>query len=135
MKTPGSSVTLRSFKTEMDAHLAMGKLASEGIRASVHRFSRYRAMAGGGYQLKVPQEDLHRARAILGAITQDVDMDEYVSDDDDSYVRCPQCGSVNVTTAPLRGTALGLAIASAGVALLFLKRERSCRKCGHAWLG
>ena len=130
----GGNPTVRSFKSETEAHLARSKLASMGIEATVHRFSRYRAVASGGYLLKVRPSDLSRARGILKKLDRDVDMDEYVSSDDESYARCPQCHSVNVTVEPLSGKLLALTVLFAGIPLFFLKRDRRCRKCGHTWM-
>lgn len=126
-------VTLRSFSSEMEACLAQSKLASEGIAATVHRFSRYRAMAKGGWLLKVDAQSLGRARGILRHLDREIDMDEYVDVDDDSYRRCPVCHSVNVVVKPLERCMAIWAALSLGVLLLFLERDWSCRKCGHAW--
>jgi hypothetical protein len=120
----------------MDAHLAQSKLASEGIHSTVHRFSRYRAIAGGGYLLKVPLPDLAHAKEILKKIaSKEIDMDEYVDKDDDSYARCPKCKTVNVDTAPLTRGELIVACAGLGVPMLFIKRDHSCRRCKHTWKG
>jgi len=126
--------TVKSFKGEMEAHLARSKLESVGISATVNRFSRYRAMAGGGYILKVHPKDLKRARAVLGKIDREIDMDEYVSSDDGTYRRCPKCDSVNIEVKRLAGEKLCMAIFLIGIPLLFMKREYTCRKCGHGWV-
>ena len=126
-------VTIASYSNEAEAELAAGRLASDDIKAEVHRFSRYRAMGAGGYQLKVESADLKVARQILSGIEREIDMDEYVDPDDTSYRRCPKCRSVNVTAGP---RPLGVVLASVlllGTPLLFLPRNWSCRKCGHAW--
>lgn len=128
-----TEVTVKSFSSEAEAHLARTKLAGARIPATVHRFSRYRAMASGGYLLKVRAQDLKKAKAILDKINPHVDMDEYVDKKDDAYVRCPQCKSVNVLTDPLPGKLLWLVIALLGIPLLFMRRGRKCRKCGHTW--
>ncbi len=125
--------TIASYSNEAEAELAAGRLACDDIQAEVRRFSRYRSIAGGGYQLRVETADLARARQILGSINKEIDMDEYVDPDDLSYRRCPQCNSVNVTAAP---RPLGVVLASLlllGVPLLFVPRDWSCRKCGHTW--
>jgi hypothetical protein len=126
---------VRSFKSETEAHLARSKLESVGIKAIVHRFSRYRAIASGGFILKVHPKDLKRARALLSKIDGEVDMDEYVSSDDDTYLRCPKCDSVNVNTQPLTGGKRWLAILLIGIPLMFIKRSYTCRKCSHTWIG
>ena len=129
----GHRETVKSFRSEIEAHLARTKLQTAGIDASVHRFSRYRALTSGGYVLKVSSRDLGRARAILEKIEGDVDMDEYVSSDDETYRRCPSCDSVSVKAAPLPAALLVVVVLGLGVPLLFIKRDWSCRKCGHSW--
>lgn len=126
--------TVRSFSSEAEAHLARSVLASSGIEASVNRFSRYRAIASGGYQLKVSERDYRRALAILEKCDKPVDMDEYVDADDTSYRRCPSCDSVNVAVAPLRSGQFLFALAGLGIPLIFIKRDWTCRKCGHGWV-
>lgn len=128
------TVVAKTCKSEAEAHLASSLLESSGIKASVHRFSRYRAIAGGGYLVKVSPRDLGRAKSILKKTDRETDMDEYVSDDDDSYTRCPKCNSVNITVTPLAGAALWLTVLLIGIPLLFIKRGHKCRKCGHAWI-
>ena len=125
--------TVKSFKSELEAHLARTKLRDVGIEGSVNRFSRYRAMAAGGYQLKVHAKDLARARAILGKLDTEVDMDEYVSSDDASYARCPNCESVNVVADPFPRSVFWPSLLLLGIPLLLMKRDWRCRKCGHGW--
>jgi len=128
------NTTVKTCKSEAEAHLAQSMLESAGIKAGVHRFSRYRAIGGGGYLVKVGPRDLARARAILKKTDRETDMDEYVSSDDDSYKRCPKCDSVNVDVEPLAGATLWLTVLLIGIPLLFMKRNYTCRKCKHAWI-
>jgi len=130
---PNDLETVKTFKSEMEAHVARSKLESAGIMATVNRFSRYRALASGGYLLKVRPADLKKALAIFAKLDGEVDMDEYVSSDDDTYDRCPECDSVNVKAAPLPLPLLALSILGAGIPLLFIKRDWKCRKCSHEW--
>jgi len=125
--------TVKTFSNELEATLARSKLAEGGIEATVHRYSRYRAMAGGGYVLKVPVARLDEARRLLGALDTGIDMDEYVDADEPSYRRCPVCGSVNVDTRPLDGRQVLWVLVSVGFYLLAAKRDRRCRKCGAHW--
>ena len=125
--------TVKSFKSEMEAHLARSKLAASGIKATVHRFSRYRALASGGYLLKVRPDQAARARAILKRFDSDVDMDEYVSSDDETYERCPKCQSVNIHAEPLPPRQWWLSMLLLGIPLLLVKRDWKCDKCSHTW--
>jgi len=90
-------------------------------------------MSGGGYLLKVAACDAREARAILGELDTEVDMDEYVDSDDASYRRCPACNSVNVKAYPLQRNRALLSVLTLGLALAFLKRDWRCTKCGHEW--
>lgn len=125
--------TVRSFASEMEAHLARSRLGQEGIAATVHRFSRYRSMAGGGYLLKVDVHDKARAEQILEVAEAPIDMDEYVDPDDDAYPRCPKCRSVNVAIRPLSFRQTIAVAATFGIFLMLMKRDRKCAKCGHRW--
>ncbi|MDQ1256727.1 MAG: hypothetical protein QG656_1326 [Candidatus Hydrogenedentes bacterium] len=125
--------TIRTFGSEIEAHLARTELETHGIKAAVHKFSRYRAIAGGGYLLKVSEEFASRAQKILSKHDAPVDMDEYISSGDDSYTRCPECHSVNVDKTPLTTGMFLLTVACLGLPLLFIQRDCACRKCGHAW--
>lgn len=128
-----AKVTIASYSNEAEAELAAGRLACDGVKGEVHRFSRYRAMGAGGYQLKVESADLDAARRILGGIEREIDMDEYVDPDDTSYRRCPKCNSVNVMAGPRPRRLVLASVLLLGVPLLFVARDWSCRKCGHAW--
>ena len=128
------TTTVKTCKSETEAHLAMSLLASAGIKANVHRFSRYRAIAGGGYLVKVSPKDIGRARSILKKTDRETDMDEYISSDDDSYTRCPKCNTVNVDAEPLAGARFWLTVLLIGIPLLFMKRKHTCRKCGYEWV-
>lgn len=125
--------TVQTFGTEAEAHLAAGHLARKGIKATVTCGSRYKAMGGGGYGLRVLPNDVDEARRILVTTDGEIDMDEYVDADDRRYRRCPACNSVNIEATPLARRDRATATFTAGLALLFLKRDRHCRKCGHIW--
>jgi hypothetical protein len=127
------AITLKSFSSEAEARLAQGLLTSRGIESGVHRFSRYRAMASGGWQLKVAEFDQKRAAAVLNEAAGPVDMDEYVDPDDSSYRRCEKCGSVMITAAPLPNRLKLLAAIGLGIPLFFIPRNWTCSKCRHTW--
>lgn len=120
--------TLQSYSSEAEAQLVRGMLAGNGIAATVGRYSRYRAMAAGGWLLRVPPGDYARAQAILEKTSSGPDMDEYVDPDDLSYRRCPKCTSVNVTAAeePFLKALAG--------AFRLISRNWHCGKCGHTWV-
>jgi hypothetical protein len=130
----GNWTVVHTFASEIEAHLARSRLEADGIPATVHRFSRYRAIASGGYTLRVSARDFRRAKAVLDRCDAPIDMDEYVDENDDSYKRCPACRSVNVAAAALPRNTRRLVILAFGIPLLFIKRDWACRKCGHTWI-
>jgi hypothetical protein len=121
-----------SYKSAFEAQSAAMKLESEDIPAVVVSEGRYAGLAGG-YRVRVEQEDAERAREMLFSGSGEIDMDEYVDPDDRSYTRCPGCNSVNVSARPLSGTQATMSILTLGIALYFLPRDWTCKKCGHAW--
>ena len=79
--------------------------------------------------------DVRWALEILGPEHSDIDMDEYVDRDYPAYVHCPECGSASITTHAFEGRMKYLVNATLGLAGVFAKRGRHCRKCGHDWIG
>ncbi|WP_189644772.1 putative signal transducing protein [Luteimonas gilva] len=81
-------VTVAHYHDPIEAHIARGLLASQGIDA--HLGDEHLALANwewrlavGGVKLRVPQEQAMRARDILHA----AESGEYVLDDDDAHQR------------------------------------------------
>src|SRR5690606_23085142 len=112
-----------------------GALKQAGIASSVHRFSRYRAMGGGGYTLKTSPDDKARAERIIRSKQTAVDLDEYVDPGDTSYRRCPACGSANVAGGGFTWPQLLIGVCTLGAGLILAHRPWHCAKCGHAWRG
>ena len=130
-----TSTELQRYPNSASACLVKSMLAQEGIPASVHRVSRYASMRGAGYMLKVRSQDMAKARALLKKKDTKIDMDEYVDKDDNSYRRCPRCGSVMLGREPLTGSQRSLVIWTFGVGFLFLRKNFHCEKCGERWTG
>ncbi len=124
---------VKAYKTEFEANLARATLRRAGIASRVHRFSRYRALAGGGYLVRADPADLPKARALLDALETGIDLDEYVDDEDTTVPRCPACRSANVEAKPLSARQSLWVAVTLGMALLFLNRDWRCTKCGHHW--
>jgi len=127
------NVTVRMFKSEIEACLLKHKLELEGLHPTVHSHSRYKAMAGAGVLVKVPPEEEGKALVLLAKMDKPIDMDEYVDADDASHARCPECGSVNIAARPLSAAEKRQAVLSLGVCLLFQRRDWNCQKCGYEW--
>ncbi|MBI2424215.1 MAG: hypothetical protein HYV27_15395 [Candidatus Hydrogenedentes bacterium] len=132
----GQAELVGAFSNEMEAKLVQGMLKEQGIPSTVHRFSRYRAMGGGGYTLKTAPEFKKRAEQFIQSKKGGpVDMDEYVDADDRSYRRCPQCNSVNVSADAYTGRQWVLGACTLGIGLAFVKRNWRCAKCKESWHG
>ncbi|MEK7794694.1 MAG: hypothetical protein AAB353_09195 [Candidatus Hydrogenedentota bacterium] len=130
--TTGSDI-LRHFSNSVEADLARTRLQADGIHATVQKTSRYRAMSGGGYILRVPHHEIAHAQEIIGPINRAIDMDEYVDANDESYRRCPKCRSVNVEVVPLTPGQRRTVLMTLGLAFPFVKRCHVCTRCSVEW--
>jgi len=124
---------LQRFPNSAAACLVKGRLAQDGIEATVRRGSRYQAMGGSGYVVSVPPDQLVRAREILDSTNPEVDLDEYVDQNNVSFRRCPQCRSVMVQREALTGARQVLVYTTLGIGLLLIVKPFRCKKCGHRW--
>lgn len=124
---------LQRFPNSAAAYLVKGRLAQDGIEATVRRGSRYQAMGGSGYVVSVHPDQLGRAREILDSTNPEVDLDEYVDKNNTSFRRCPQCRSVMIQRQALTGAKQLLVYATLGLGLLFVVKPFRCKKCGHCW--
>lgn len=122
-----------TYPESASAHLALSKLNAEGIEGHIHRVSRYQAMAGHGYVLRVAAADSARASAILERYRGPVDLDEYVDTDDASYRRCPSCKSVMIQRGPYTVAQRLALVLTLGVASYVIVKDFRCTKCGQAW--
>ena len=122
-------VTIDRYYHPTDAHIAAGRLESDGIpvfllginHASVNFWL---ANALGGIQLQVPAEFVDAARAALReseAVGQ-----EYQE-------RCPHCGSDKVGVASNSWKVAFLAIHLFSVPVPWRRQMRHCSACGVEW--
>lgn len=118
-------VTIKSFYSGVDAHVAAGLLADNGIEAHLTDEAQtswlpHAAYALGGVRLQVHNHDVERALELLAEPTDPV---------------CPACGSRRVHRgATFKLSCLLLALVSNAV------RRASgstleCDSCGHRWEG
>lgn len=124
---------LQRFPNSAAAYLVKGRLAQDGIEATVRRGSRYQAMGGSGYVVSVHPDQLARARAILDSTNPEVDLDEYVDKNNTSFRRCPQCRSVMVQREALASPQKFLVYTTLGLGFFFVTKPFRCKKCGHRW--
>ena len=125
-------VTVGSFTDPMQAHIAGGRLESEGIPVTIA--DEYFIWANwmlsnalGGVKVQVPANYEEQARKILS----DIEQGEYVLEEDNPQ-RCPRCHSQELE--PLR-TSWRMAFLGMLVYMpVPFRRDRiRCRSCGHIW--
>jgi hypothetical protein len=126
--SPGTGVklvTLATFGQDWEAHLALGKLEAEGIRAVLDNENFVNAGGGlytnmtGGIKLKVAQEDLQVALAALPARVRG------------RIVPCPKCGLIDTRPIELSTGMKMLCLCLLGLPYLFLTHPWVCLDCGH----
>ncbi len=116
---------VRTFDSAVFAHLARGRLESEGIESFIvdeHQVTNnpLTAIAVGGIKLVVAEDDLHAARELL-------DQRIEVSD------TCAACGSTNIERNA-RGRRLAfLTLMFAHIPIGRAKTKLRCDDCDHAW--
>lgn len=150
-------VTLTTFRTAQDAHLAKAVLEDEGVPAflgdeNVTSIAPY--MSPAGVKLQVAAEDVDRAEGILNRIAG-LDVAERTTASAQQAIRhpeqCPHCGSPDVRgTRRLFGflvcaallVAVGVAVdqlimafyLTLAVCIFFLVASPyRCADCGHRW--
>jgi hypothetical protein len=129
-------VTVASYPTPIEAHLARGRLEAEGLTpvlADEHLVALHglATLALGGVKLQVPSEEAARARRALAEVAAPLPRSaRYLTADLDAP-RCPACGSLGLAPAAadrrsalLAGLLLGLPL------LLGRARGLRCRDCG-----
>lgn len=128
-------ITIAHYTNPLEAHIARGRLESEGIEAFVADENIVWANwllsdAIGGVQLRVAMEDSVRARRILDEVA---DPEEYESKPvaAGSFSRCPGCGSTTLGTSTLLSRLAFLSIALVNFPLPFTRQLKHCRQCGH----
>lgn len=95
-------VEVASFETAFDAHLALGLLAAEGLKASIadeHMVSAYSPLtyAVGGVRLLVRAPHAERAKAILAARQRgEYQIDDLPSANPDAHASLPGRASVRL---------------------------------------
>jgi hypothetical protein len=130
---PQDFVVVHTLKTQLEANLAYSALEAHGLEVKLQAYRMARFKDAGVFNILVRKADLEDARTILKPEDDFVDMDEYVDPDDDTYPRCPKCNSVNIETVPLERDLKKLVLLTLGFALLFMRRNWECRKCGQEW--
>ena len=130
--------TVARFREPYEAHIARGKLETEGIPAVVvdeHlvQINWMYSQAVGGVKLQVPEEALERAREILGKdYEKELEVIEETQLEPSSGEACPKCGS---TSTVARRYSIWSLVPSFifFLPVLFRKKGRVCNRCGATW--
>ena len=126
---PAGWVTVDRYYHPTEAHIAAGRLESEGIPVFLlginHASANFwLANALGGIQLQVPADFVDAAREALGE-TNDVAIE--------SEERCPQCGSSEVGAVSNSWKIAFLAVHLFSLPMPWRKDVRHCSACGAEW--
>ena len=122
-------VTLRSYSTPIEAHLARGHLETEGVPC----FLRDEHTIGmnwlysnllGGVRLCVPESELDRAREILAG---------KLFAEEPKELTCPECGSSRVQDLSQRKKWALFSVALLHIPLPFARKNYLCANCGHSF--
>jgi len=129
-------VTVASYPSPIEAHLARGRLEAEGLApvlvdehlVALHGLA---SLALGGVKLQVPAAEASLARRALAEVAAPPsDSARFVTADLDAP-RCSACGSLRVAPAALDRRSALLAALLLGLPLLLgQRRGLRCRDCG-----
>ncbi len=120
--------TIDRYFHPTEAHIAAGKLESEGIPVFLLGINHASANwllsnALGGIRLQVPQDYVEEAKHLL---SETVDIDE-------DGETCPRCGSVDLSTMNNTRKVAFLAVHLFSIPLPWQSRRRHCDSCGAEW--
>ena len=121
--------TIATFTWLPEADALCMRLGAEGIEAFVpdQHTATANALYGnaiGGIRVQVADEDVERAREILGGGVPPASAGLFA---------CPECGSDAVAYEKYSRRAAFLALLLLGIPLLWNRRRFACRACGHVW--
>lgn len=146
----GRLVTIATFSHPTEAYIPKTKLEAAGIWAFVadeYTVTMYwlYSNAIGGVKLQVKEDDVEQALAVLTPADSDQEPETDESDDLEDELRCPDCGSLNISydRYAMRGVFGSWALSgfifvvvfglAGGFPLPLLKRKWHCRTCKYTW--
>jgi hypothetical protein len=121
--------TVDRFFHPTDAHIAAGKLESEGIPVFLLGINHASANwllsnALGGIRLQVPASQVEAARQLLAQIAEPSDAGE---------IECPECGGSDTTAMSNSRKIAFLAVHLFSIPLPWHTNRRHCQSCGAEW--
>ncbi|MDX1507028.1 MAG: DUF2007 domain-containing protein [Woeseiaceae bacterium] len=125
---PPNWTTVDRYFHPTDAHIAAGKLESEGIPVFLLGINHASANwllsnALGGIRLQVPEDCVVEAKQLLSEVTEV---------DEDSE-KCPRCGAANSSPMNNSRKVAFLAVHLFNIPLPWQSRRRHCDSCGKEW--
>ena len=128
---------IETFTNPWEAELARARLEGEGIVAVVadlHVIGSdwMLSSAIGGVKLKVPVEEVERAKELLGKETPLSEL-HLVTAEDQNEPRCPACRSEDLYRRIWSRHGFFLGTIFLGFPLPILHRRWTCRNCGAVW--
>jgi hypothetical protein len=128
-------VTVAQYGDSLQAYITAGRLETEGILvyiADKHYVSLnwYLSQALGGVKLQVPDYQVEQARKILAQMAEG----EFAikqTNDHQSSIRCPRCGSYSFKQQSTRGWTLSLLYIFS--LPLFFRPRYCCNHCQYKW--
>ena len=121
--------TVDRFFHPTDAHIAAGKLESEGIPVFLLGINHASANwlisnALGGIRLQVPANHIEYARQLLAQIAEPIDRGE---------PECPECGGSDTTAMSNSRKIAFLAVHLFSIPLPWQSNRRHCQSCRAEW--
>ncbi|MFD1188301.1 putative signal transducing protein [Pontibacter rugosus] len=138
-------VTIATFNEATEAHIVKGRLESEGILCflgdeHIIGAQPFYSAAVGGVKLRVTEQDVEEAQAILTRIRQGDNLFDYdtieMAPPMQEHVEvqtCPHCGSDNISEEKYNKTVFSISYLFLGFPLPFLSRKYTCYNCGKTW--
>lgn len=139
-------ITVATCNELTEAYILKGRLEAEGILCflgdeHIVGAQPFYAVAVGGIKLKVPENDVDEAKAILASIQagsaayilgDEIELAPPMQEHTQAQT-CPHCGSDNIAVEKYNKTVFSLSYLFLGFPLPFLNRKYKCYNCGHIW--
>ena len=128
-------ITVGRFTDAIAAHIAKGRLESEGIRvfiANEHHIGANWLFSNalGGVEVQVFAEDEEMAREILQQVNEGCFAD---AGPEEEALLCPQCGSDEIKEKKASRKVAFLSLFIFQIPLPFWRNNYYCLKCGQRW--
>ncbi|MEP7012859.1 MAG: DUF2007 domain-containing protein [Acidobacteriota bacterium] len=128
---------VETFANPWEAELARARLEGEGLHAVVadlHLIGMdwMLSSAIGGVKLKVPIEEVERAKELLGKQSPISEL-RLVTAEDETQARCPSCRSEDLYRQSWSREGFFLGAIFLGFPFPVLRRRWVCRNCGAVW--